>query len=160
MEWACRGSWGADAGSLEHLVSVRQATASDWVHGCAEGVSGNTQGYRQGSQWPGILACRGSRAWCRQEAWNAVSVQGASLGKPWRLLYGWSEHHQMSSHPGCWVTALLEAAGEASSSCSVPPAPSTEEAQHQAHCEGEILKRILSLITKHIWKSEFGAVCQ
>ena len=112
-----------------------------WVHGYAERISGNAPGHGQGSQWPGIVACRGSRPWWRQEARNAVSVQGVSLGKPWRLLHG-----GVRASPDVLTSWLLAScpAGinrRACSSCSVPPAPSAEKPQHHAHREGEMLRR-------------------
>ena len=114
-----------------------------WVHGCAERVSGNARGHGQGNQWPGIVACRGSRPWWRQEARNAVFIQGVSLGEPWRLLHG-----GVRASPDVLTSWLLQLPGwnqKSLFSCSVPPAPSAEKAQHHAHCEGEMLKRIPSV---------------
>ena len=83
---------------------------------------------------------------------NAVSVQGVSLDEPWRLLHG-----RVRASPDVLTSWLLSScrAGisrRACSSCSVLSAPSAEKAQHHAHCEGEMLERVPSVITEHTWK--------
>lgn len=45
-------------------------------------------------------------------------------------------------------------------SCNVSPAPSTGEAQHCAHCKGQMFKWILSITSEHALTDEFAAMRQ
>lgn len=44
----------------------------------------------------------------------------------------------------------------APASCSVPPVPSTEKAQHHARCRGTVLEGILSVMAEHVLKRKCG----